>query len=291
MQNGVLLMGSASLLVLFYTNGSISALVVMYSINVFLTFSLSQLGMVRFYLHEKNRDENWKRHISVHVIGLMLCITVLFVTVYEKFGEGGWVTVIITSALVGLCYLIRKHYQKVKRGARKLGDILKELPPGGEPNNEPVNKNEMTAILLVTGFNGFGIHVWLSIVRKFPKLYKNFIFVSVAEIDSGSFKGVAEMDALKASLEDELKKYVLLVRSYGFSADYRMEAGTDVVEKASELCKSLSREFPRSMVFTGKLIFRDDRNFQRLLHNETAFAIQRHLQWEGIDAVILPVRI
>jgi amino acid transporter len=291
MQNGVLLMGSASLLVLFYTNGSISALVVMYSINVFLTFSLSQLGMVRFYLHEKNRDENWKRHISVHVIGLMLCITVLFVTVYEKFGEGGWVTVIITSALVGLCYLIRKHYQKVKRGSRKLGDILKELPPGGEPNNEPVNKNEMTAILLVTGFNGFGIHVWLSIVRKFPKLYKNFIFVSVAEIDSGSFKGVAEMDALKASLEDELKKYVLLVRSYGFSADYRMEAGTDVVEKASELCKSLSREFPRSMVFTGKLIFRDDRNFQRLLHNETAFAIQRHLQWEGIDAVILPVRI
>ena len=291
MQNGVLLMGGASLLVLFYTHGSISALVVMYSINVFLTFSLSQLGMVRFYLHEKNQDENWKRHISIHVIGLMLCVTILFVTVYEKFGEGGWVTIVITSAVIGLCHLIHGHYKKVRRGARELDDILKELPPGGEPNNKPVNKDEMTAILLVSGFNGFGLHVWLSITRKFPHLYKNFIFVSVAEIDSGSFKGIAEMDALKASLEEGLKKYVRLVRSYGFSADYRMDTGTDVVETASDICKSLAREFPRSMVFTGKLIFRHERNFQRFLHNETAFAIQRHLQWEGIDTFILPVRI
>jgi K+ transporter len=286
-----MLMGSASLLLLFYTHGSISALVVMYSINVFLTFSLSQFGMIRLYLRSRNSDPNWKKHIPVNTIGLMLCATILLVTIYEKFSEGGWVTLMITSAVIGLCYLTRWHYRKVKGAVRSLEDILKTLPDGEKFNSDPANPNEMTAIVLVTGFNGFGIHVWISIVRKFPKLYKNFIFVSVAEIDSGVFKGVAELNALKTSLEEGLKKYVHLARSYGFSADYRMEAGTDVVETATNLCKALSNEFPRSMVFTGKLIFRYDRSFQRFLHNETAFAIQRNLQWEGIDTFILPVRI
>src|SRR5205814_999726 len=50
MQNGVLLMGATSLIMLVYTRGSVDALVLMYSINVFVTFSLSQAGMIRFWL-------------------------------------------------------------------------------------------------------------------------------------------------------------------------------------------------------------------------------------------------
>jgi len=291
MQNGVLLMGGASLLLLLYSHGSISALVVMYSINVFVTFSLSQLGMVVFYVRNSNVDERWKRHIAIHIVGLILCLTILFVTVYEKFEEGGWMTLLITSVVIVLCYWIHGHYRKVHRAARKLEEVLTGLPPGSNFNNDPVDPKEATAIILVSGYNGFGIHVWLSIIRKFPKLYKNFIFVSVAEIDSGSFKGIAEIEALKASLASDLKKYVHLVRSLGFSADYRMSVGTDVVDSVTQLCKSLAKEFPRSIVFTGKLIFQYDRYFQRFLHNETAFAIQRHLQWEGVDTVILPIRI
>ena len=107
MQNGILLMGGASIILLFYTHGSISALVVMYAINVFLTFSLSQFGMIRFFLHDKEKDKNWKRHIIIHVIGFILCVTILCVTVYEKFGEGGWATLVITSVLIGSCYLIK----------------------------------------------------------------------------------------------------------------------------------------------------------------------------------------
>lgn len=291
MQNGVLLMGGASLLLLLYTHGSISALVIMYSINVFLTFSLSQLGMVFFYIRNRKVDEGWKKHITIHIVGLILCLTILFITVFEKFEEGGWMTLFITSVVILLCYWIHGHYKKVQKAARKLEEVLTGIPSGTDFNNDPADPKEMTAILLVSGYNGFGIHVWLSIVRKFPKLYKNFIFVSVAEIDSGSFKGIAEVEALKNSLANDLKKYVHLVRSFGFSADYRMGVGTDVIDMATHLCKSLAKEFPRSMVFTGKLIFQYDRFFQRFLHNETAFAIQRHLQWEGVDTVILPIRI
>jgi amino acid transporter len=291
MQNGVLLMGAAALFLLFYTNGSVSALVVMYSINVFLTFSLSQFGMTRFFLKNRLVDSNWQKHIVIHIVGLALCLTILVVTIYEKFGEGGWMTLLITSMVIGLCYLIRRHYDKVRRGVRQLEDVLAEIPQGHHVNDDPVDPREMTAILLVSGFSGFGLHTWMSIFREFPKTYKNFIFLSVASIDSGSFKGVAEIEALKASTRENLMKYVTLTRSYGFPADYRMEVGTDVVETATELCEALVKEFPRSTIFTGKLIFRQENVFQRILHNETAFAIQRRLQWDGITTVILPVRV
>jgi amino acid transporter len=56
MQNGVILMGTAAFILLLYTHGSITALVTMYSINVFLTFSLSQFGMTRFFLKNRNKD-------------------------------------------------------------------------------------------------------------------------------------------------------------------------------------------------------------------------------------------
>jgi amino acid transporter len=291
MQNGVLLMGAASLAILFYTNGSVSALVVMYSINVFLTFSLSQFGMAKFFFQNREKDKSWKTHIIIHVIGLILCLTILILTVYEKFGEGGWVTLLITSALIGLCYMIRSHYRKVREGVRQLEDILATVPSGRVPNEEPLNTNDRTAILLVSGYNGFGLHSWLSVFREFPKLYRNFIFVSVAEIDSGAFKGVAEIEALKASIGEQLVKYVKLARSYGYAADYRTDVGTDVVETATNLCESIVQEFPKATVFTGKLVFRQEHPFQRILHNETAFAIQRRLQWGVITTVILPIRV
>jgi amino acid transporter len=291
MQNGVLLMGAASLAVLFYTNGSVSALVVMYSINVFLTFSLSQFGMAKFFFQNRHKDKNWARHIVIHIIGLILCVTILIITVYEKFGEGGWITLVITSALIGLCYLIRRHYLKVRRGVRQLEELLSSIPAGHVPNEEPPNTNERTAIILVSGYNGFGLHSWLSVFREFPKLYRNFIFVSVAEIDSGAFKGESEIGSLKLSTAEQLAKYVKIARSYGYAADFRMDVGTDVVEMATNLCKNIVREFPKSSVFTGKLVFRQENPFQRILHNETAYAIQRRLQWDGITTVILPVRV
>jgi hypothetical protein len=96
---------------------------------------------------------------------------------------------------------------------------------------------------------------------------------------------------LKRSVEDAMKKYVNLARKLGFPADYRVDLGTDVVETATELCQTMANEYPRSTVFAGKLIFQKESMFQRFLHNETAFAIQRRLQWEGVAMMILPIRV
>jgi amino acid transporter len=292
MQDGVLLMGLSAIGLLIYTKGSVSALVVMYSINVFLTFSISQYGMIRFYLKRRRSVEDWMKHLPVHIIGFLLCVTILAVTVMIKFKEGGWVTLLITGCLLVLCYIIRGHYQRAMKGARSLDDILMGMYlEGSKINTAPPAPGEMTAILLVSGYGGFGLHSFLSILRSFPNMYKNFIFISVGEIDSGSFKGIAEIESLKSSVIDGLKKYVDLARNLGFPAEYRMDIGIDVVETATNLCESVATEYPRSMIFAGKLIFQKESMFQRFLHNETAFAIQRRLQWEGVPMVILPIRV
>src|SRR6476620_9800151 len=121
MRNGVLLMSVASFAALVYTQGDVGKLVVMYSINVFLTFSLSEFGMSRFWIkHRGDHPREWKRHLPVHLTGLTLCLTILTVTVIEKFAEGGWITLLITGCVLGLCFMVKRHYNLVIRALRQL---------------------------------------------------------------------------------------------------------------------------------------------------------------------------
>ena len=291
MRNGSVLMGAASIALLLYTRGSVSALVVMYSINVFVTFSLSQLGMSKFFIQRRKEDPKWLQHLGVHLVGLALCVTILVVTTVEKFAEGGWLTLVITSVVIATCYAIRSHYLTVRKGVAQLDETLLDFPISRPYNAEPLKKNEPTAIQLVSAYSGFGVHTLLSILTTFPNTYKNVIFVSVAMIDSGSFKGADELTALEQSVQGGLDKYVTLARKLGFAADCRMMVGTDVVDGAIGLCKEIAREYPRSTVFTGQLTFRLEKFYHKMLHNETAFAIQRRLQWDGVTTVILPIRV
>jgi amino acid transporter len=291
MRNGILLMGIAAIALLFYTGGSVSALVVMYSINVFITFSLSQLGMSKFFIQRRQEDPQWFRHLLVHLVGLLLCLTILVITTIEKFAEGGWMTLVITSVVIGLCYLIKGHYVRVRQGMRDLDETLLDVPVSAHGEPPAIDRNAPTAIQLVSGYSGFGVHTLFSILSTFPKTYKNVVFVSVALIDSGSFKGAEEVEALEASVQAGLEKYVAMAHKLGFAAEYRTALATDVVESAVELCKQTAEEFPRSTVFTGQITFRLEKFYHRLLHNETAFAIQRRLQWDGLTTVIMPIRV
>jgi amino acid transporter len=289
MQNGVLLMGAAALGMLFYTRGNIQTLVFMYSINVFLTFTLSQLSMSRFWW-AKRGERRRRRHLFIHGIALVMCASILVITLYERFTNGGWVTVLITSTFVVFCYLIQGHYERAKAGLRQLDEVLGSLPTTGEPNRASLDTKAPTAVLLVSSFNGFGVHTMLSILRFFPGLYKQFVFVSIAVVDSGSFKGKEELDALAHHHEEDLAKYVDLARRLGFPADSVSQMGTEVVTEAAQVCKRLAQIYPKATIFTGKLVFRQERFFYRLLHNETSWFIQRRLQWMGVPMVVLPIR-
>ncbi len=289
-QNGVILMGGTAMALLLYSKGNITTLIVMYSINVFVTFSLSNLGMARFFIKHRKTDPAWKKHLPIHLLALTICLVILIITTIEKFPYGGWLTLVITSAVVFLCFMIKAHYNKVKKGVRALDELL-DIPQSGIRNSDPTSPKDMTAIQLVNGYNGFGVHTFLTIIRSFPGLYRNFIFVSVAEVDVGSFKGSDAVPKLESSTREALSKYVDLARKLGFPADFRYDLGTDTVETASHLIEKLVGDYPRSTVFAGQSVFRQTGLIRRLLHNETAFAIQQELRWKGITTVILPIRI
>ncbi|HZZ86659.1 MAG TPA: APC family permease [Anaeromyxobacteraceae bacterium] len=290
MQDGVLLMGGASLAVLFYTRGDITALVTMYSINVFVTFSLSQASMVRYWLG-KGGESGKKRGLTVHGIALALCLAILAGTIYEKAEQGGWVTLAVTGVLVGVCFLIRRHYTVVKQNLARLNEIMNALPAHPTGEHHQLDPKLPTAVMMVGGYSGLGIHALLTVQRLFPGHFKNYVFVSVGVIDSATMKGVEEVDHVREKTEQNLKRYVDLGRRLGLAADYRMAVGTEAVTEAEHLAIQIAREFPRSVFFAGKLVFEQEKWFQRLLHNETAYQLQRRLQFAGLNAMVLPVRV
>ncbi len=291
MQNGVILISVAAILTLLLTGGSTSTLILMYSINVFLTFSLSEMGMVRYWIQHRKKYPDWSKHIIIHLIGLVLCLSILGVNLYEKFSEGGYVTLIITLGVIGLCALIKRHYEKVTVHLKRLDDILTEIPPVTTEVPKKPSPKEQTAVVLVKEYGGLGIHSFLSVQRLFPNHFKNFIFISVHVLDAGSLKGADDLDNAIKQTEDSLKKYVNFAHQMGFTADYRMGVGTEVLEEAEKICQELAKEYPRSIFFSGKLVFERERWYQRFLHNETAYAFQRQLQFAGLNSMVLPVRV
>jgi amino acid transporter len=293
-KNGVLIMGLSAGILMVYTLGSVRLLVVLYSINVFLTFSLSQLGMCRFWLGEgRSRSARWLRYLAVHSIAFLFCASILIVTTVEKFGEGGWLTLVITSSFIVLCLLIQRHYGRIRAHIRSLDAILGQLPAtrDAEVNAAALDPSQPVAALLVSGYGGLGIHSILSIQRLFPGYYKNILFLSLGVVDSGHFKGRDEMEALKRKTEENLERYVAFARGLGLNADCRYALGTEVVQEAEALCGQVAKEYPRAVFFLGKLIFSREKLSYRFLHNDTAFSIQRRLQFSGIQTVVLPIRI
>ncbi len=292
MQNGVVLMGLASVSALLYTRGNISTLVTLYAINVFLTFSLSQAAMCRFWLRRRVRhDHSWAKGIAVHVVGFVLCAGILVINLFEKFLQGAWVTVVVTGGLVSLCVLIRRHYRTVQKSLLRLDEILPSVTLKAEAPPRTLDPKEPTAALLVGNYAGLGVHCLLSVQRLFPGYYKNFIFISVGVIDSATFKDSAEVREVKEHTLKSLQRYVALARGLGLAADMRFALGTEAVEVATRVCREVGREFPRTMFFAGKLIFQEEQWYQRLLHNETAYQLQRRLQFSGLNAMVLPVRM
>lgn len=292
-QNGIVLMGICSAMALMYTKGNIGHLVVMYSINVFVTFSLSMFAMLRFWLGEgRVSGDKWKRNTAIFLAGFVLCVTILAITVYVKFMAGGWVTVFITGALVFICFMIRRHYRAVMAQLRGFNKILDALPQRN-PNAivPPLNPALPTAAVMVGGYSGTGVHMLLNILKSFPGHFKNAVFLSVGVIDSGQFKGEAEMRSLRESTQKALEQYVDLAERLGFAATSRFAIGTDVGEEAENLAVEIQTEFPHSTFFSGQIIFQQENWYHRFLHNQTSFDIQKRLQWRGMTMVILPMRV
>jgi hypothetical protein len=119
----------ASGLVVFF-QASVSALIPLYAIGVFLSFTLSQAGMARRW-HKSGRmaagvevqepgsvlryDAGWQHKMIINAIGAVCTLAVTIIFAVFKFGEGAWIILLIIPSLVGVFFAIHHHYQGLAR--------------------------------------------------------------------------------------------------------------------------------------------------------------------------------
>lgn len=292
-QNGIMLMGTAALLAMILTKGSVKLLVVLYSINVFITFCLSQAGMVRHW--SRTRAKGWIKKLIINGSGLTLCLFILVSIVVIKFHHGGWVTLFITGSLIGVAVLIKRHYAETLAQLTRLDDLVKTVslqvesaPPQPVPAFDPQYK---TAVLLVNGYNGLGLHTLFNVIRLFGKEFKNFVFVEVGVIDAGNFKGNQEIENLERKIKEDLDRYVKFMTGQGYYAVGMSFVGLEVLSEIEKRGPEILQKYPNAVFFGGQLVFANETLVNRWLHNYTVFALQRMFYHNSIPFVILPVRV
>ncbi len=287
---GVYFMGVLAFLMLYITGGSVKYMVIMYSINVFLTFSLSQFGMCVHWWKDRETEKRWALKLVMNGIGFLLTASILCVTVVIKFPEGGWITLLITGSFIAFAFLVRRHYRMTQRSFKRLDDLLLNLPQVTAVQEPVLRKGAPTAALFVSGYNGLGMHVFFNVVRQFPGMFRNFVFLSVGVVDSSVFKGADQVVNLAEDLKRQLASYVEFAKGHGFYAEERTQVGTDVIEAMDHLAKEVAADFPNVLFFAGQLVFAEESMANRVLHNQTAFLAQKRLVFAGLPMIVLPIR-
>ena len=296
-EKGILVMGIASLVMMLASNGSVDFLIVLYSINVFITFSLSQLGMVKHWWEQRATEKQWFQKLMINGVGLTLTTFILISVLILKFDEGGWVTMVITGVLVLGAFFIKNHYNKTYAILKRLDIIVEAAVLTGSDVHDSTTPSPVydpkakTAAILVNGFNGLGLHTLFSVFRLFGSTYKNYVFVEIGSIDAGNFKGADEIDNLGSFVRNETSKYVDYMNDHGHYAEAYFSIGTDVVDEVNKLVPAIREKFPDIVFFGGQLVFTKESMMDRWLHNYTVFAIQQNLYIHGIPFVILPVKV
>jgi amino acid transporter len=299
-KNGILLTGAAALVLLFLTRGSVKFMVVLYSINVFITFLFSQLGMVLHWWRSRKEERRWWKKIIVNGVGLVLTVFILLSMLVIKFGEGGWITIFVTGSLMLVAAAIKRFYGRTQKQLAHLDSLVRVVEAsrsdnhggsGARRRSPRYNPRARTAVILVGGYNGMGLHTLFNVVRLFGKGVRNFFFIQAGIIDAERFKGKAELDKLEAHIKESLDKYVSYVRGEGLYARGFPLIGTDVVEEICGLAGEVFAEHPNSIFFGGRIVFKEETFLSRLLYNYVTFAVQRRLHQLGIPFVIVPVPV
>jgi amino acid transporter len=290
-QNGILVLGIASLAILFWTRGNVTLLVVLYSISVFLTFAISLFGLCLYWWRHRGDLDYWFRRFLLSLTGFVICAGILAVLLVNRFMEGGWATAFIIALIAGMCVVVRNHYRDTKNAIHAVDQVFANQPFGPQVGPIEPNPEDQTAVFIVGSSRGGGLHALLWVQRMFPGHFKNFIFVNARTVDSHAYGGEGAVEHMRAEANATLKFFVDFCHSHGMASAAYLGFGTDAVEEVTKLCQDIAQEYPNAIFFTSKLIFEHDNWFTRLLHNQAALAIQRKLHFDGLQMVILPMKV
>ncbi len=289
-ENGIIVLGLAAFAVLWATGGSVTLLVVLYSISVFLTFSVSLWGLTVYWWSRRGKARRLDR-LALSLTGFAVCAVILVLLAVERFDEGGWAALAILALLVALCIAIRRHYDWTKTTIRRIDEQFENIPFGSVAERPALDPQAPTAIFMVGSSRGGGMHALLWVLRMFPGHFRNFVFINARAVDAHAFGGKEEMEAMQVEANVALSYFVNFCHSNGLAAESHLAFGTDPIEGFVELCEKMRARYPTSIFFTSKLVFRRDNWAIRLLHNQAALVLQQRLHASGMQMVILPLQV
>ncbi|HLB42868.1 MAG TPA: APC family permease [Gammaproteobacteria bacterium] len=288
-QNGLIIFGIAALVILLVTSGSVTLLVVLYSINVFITFSLSLLGMCVYWLKHRVARA-WLWYAAFAGFAGLVTTSILCITLFYKFSAGGWLTIVITSTLVIICLLIKSHYRYVEKKLIGLDALLQQPLIEGSIAPMAIDPYLPTAIIFVNK-PSVAMHTFLSVQRFFPNQFKNFVFLSAGAIDVESFSGPAELEAMQTTVNHLLDYLVKFCYQHQLAAEAYAAFGTDTINELKILADKVGDKYPNAIFFASQLIFSHENMITRILHNQAPLILQHYLHFQGKKLMIVPMRI
>lgn len=110
---GIFVLAVVAIILVIAYQGSVTGLIPLYTVGVFMAFTFSQAGLVRRWW--RNRPDGWRWRLIVNGIGTIATGTVLIVVAVTKFALGAWMVLILIPALIGMMWAIHSHYERVKR--------------------------------------------------------------------------------------------------------------------------------------------------------------------------------
>ncbi|MCX7708835.1 MAG: APC family permease [Clostridia bacterium] len=123
--NGIILLSGIAILLIIAFNANITSLIGLYAIGVFISFTLSQAGMLLKWLNQKG--ENWIVKASINGFGALVTFGVVIVIAITKFAQGTWIVVIVIPILVFMMQKVKKHYIAVSKQLRIKPEELQSI--------------------------------------------------------------------------------------------------------------------------------------------------------------------
>ena len=134
--NGILFLAGASAALIVAFGGITNALIPLYAVGVFTSFTLSQAGMVIH--HRTRREEGWRGGLVVNVIGAGATFLVLLIVGITKFAVGAWLPIVVIPVIIAFFKGVKRHYGRVSASLA--------VPPGWRPH-----RTSQTMVVLVGG--------------------------------------------------------------------------------------------------------------------------------------------
>ncbi len=262
--NGILFLSAVAsgLIILFKAN--VTSLIGLYAIGVFISFTLSQAGMLRRWL--KTRGKNWVPKAIVNGLGALVTTLAVIIIAFTKFHQGAWIVIVLIPILIVLMFRVKRHYENIRKQLK----VSQKTLDHADINNK-VYTNRV--IVPLSSVNKSSIRA-----LKYGKTISENVTAFCVATDEESAAKVQEK-------YNELGTPIPLIIKYN---PYRK-----VVEPLLEFIESAEYEYKKGDIITVILPqFVVKRWWQRLLHNQTGRYVERKLlKHKHIVVAVMPLQL